>query len=326
LSVLKKCHKTLRRYLTIIFVPHTSTKTVRFTFTISFLLFLFILWSGVTIWAGYVTGRHFEYWKVKLDREAIRFKLLFFADQVRKSQELLEQVKERDLQLRALLEMKTKKEIITREADEGRGGPGPKDQLYLEKLLEKKVDELAIHDLRWQSQSVHKETVDRLESISQIQNYISYQSGLYKATPNTWPAEGRITSPFGFRKHPLTGRTEFHSGLDIANEKGTEIHSTADGVVEFTGWTFGYGRLIIINHSFGYQTYYSHAQKILVKEGEKVKRGQLIALMGDSGTTTGVHVHYEVRYKGKSLNPYGFLDRDNFFKRGERYVWKKSRN
>ncbi len=314
INPISSLRKFLQRHLTIIFIPHTTNKPIRTTFTISFLLFVVLFWTGLTIWATYLATKNIDYWRLKFDREMIKFKLLFFANELKKSQELLAQVKEKDQQLRELLEMKTKKAIVTQKPS-AQGGPGLSEQRYFQKLLEKKVHEIDIKDLYAQIKSLKEETRQQLASIEEITGYISFQRALYNAVPNMWPCTGSITSLYGFRIHPLTGKYEFHTGIDISNEKGTKIYSTADGIVKYTGWAQGYGKLVVINHGFGYETYYAHLWKILVKNGQKVKRGQVIGLMGETGTTTGVHLHYELWINRKLINPKRFLEEDIFFSR-----------
>lgn len=309
--------KTLRRHLTIILIPHSSAKTKKTTFTFSFLLFIVFFWTGLTIWATYLVSKHIDYWRVKLDREIIKFKLTFFANELQKSQELLAQVKERDEQLRKLLEMKSKKAIITSDSI-GKGGPSVSAQRYLQKFLEQRIHELDVKDLRYQVKQLREESKAQLASIEEINGFIVYQQALYRSMPNMWPCAGRYVSPFGFRIHPITGKYEFHTGIDICNLKGTTIHSTADGVVKFAGWSEGYGKLIIVEHKFGFKTYYAHLWKISVKNHQKVTRGEVIGLMGESGTTTGTHLHYEVWHNNKVVNPTRFLDEDVLFKSGKK--------
>jgi len=306
-----KIRKFLKNRLTIIFVPHTVNPSKRITLSFSFTLFLVVLWTGLTIWAGYISGRHFDYWRVKLDKEMIKLKLLFFADQIKKSNELIEEVKQKDIELRNLLNLKDKKSIILSEA---KGGPSEEDRKYLKKFLSKKIEELSIIDYKYQCDIIRNKAEQVLNSCNEINEFISQQKLLYSSTPNMWPSSGRITSPFGFRIHPITGNYEFHTGIDISNNIKTPVYSTAKGRVKMTGYISGYGKLVIIDHGMGYETVYAHLFKILVSEGQSVKRGELIGLMGETGTTTGVHLHYEVLYNNKLLNPIKYLDKDNFFK------------
>ena len=122
------------------------------------------------------------------------------------------------------------------------------------------------------------------------------------------PTIGRITSGFGNRKNPFGKGTEFHSGLDIANSSGTKVKAAGSGVVTFAAYNGGYGRVIIINHGYGYQSVYAHNRKLLVRVGEEIEKGQIIAEMGSTGRSTGPHLHFEVRLNGKSINPKNVLD------------------
>jgi murein DD-endopeptidase MepM/ murein hydrolase activator NlpD len=103
---------------------------------------------------------------------------------------------------------------------------------------------------------------------------------------------------------------EFHPGLDIADAYGTQIRATADGIVIRARRSGGYGNLVMIRHDLGYATLYGHASRLFVREGGRVKRGQVIAAMGSTGRSTGSHVHYEVWFNGKTVNPAAFLNKD----------------
>lgn len=117
----------------------------------------------------------------------------------------------------------------------------------------------------------------------------------------------RQTSGFGMRRHPLTGRSTMHNGLDWAGPRGTPILASADGVVKQAGRQGGYGNLVIIQHDFGIETYYAHLNSIDVRVGQRVSRGQRIGGMGTTGASTGVHLHYEVRVNGRAVNPITYV-------------------
>jgi len=122
--------------------------------------------------------------------------------------------------------------------------------------------------------------------------------------PSIWPTTGEVTSPYGLR----WGGTDFHPGMDIANDMGTPIVATADGVVDYAGWNSGgYGNMVDIDHGNGIMTRYGHASQVVVSAGQHVKRGQLIAYMGSTGFSTGPHVHYEVHVNGNRVNPISYL-------------------
>jgi murein DD-endopeptidase MepM/ murein hydrolase activator NlpD len=148
------------------------------------------------------------------------------------------------------------------------------------------------------------------------------------------PVKGSISSTYGYRTDPFTGEWAFHEGLDINAPEGSPVYAIQDGVVIFSGWRGGYGLCVIIDHNYPdipqiphLQTKFGHNSKLLVKKGEYVQRGQLIALVGSTGRSTGPHLHFEVRYNGYSVDPMqymtklpGYLDYVAYFRAKSRYT------
>ncbi len=127
------------------------------------------------------------------------------------------------------------------------------------------------------------------------------------STPTIWPTKGYMSSPYGWRDDPFTGKRTFHHGIDIATSHGNSIYATADGTVIQARTDKIGGKTIKIKHMFGYVTIYCHMSKFLVKVGQKVKRGETIGLVGRTGKARGPHVHYEVQLNGKEKNPYYYI-------------------
>lgn len=126
---------------------------------------------------------------------------------------------------------------------------------------------------------------------------------------NPDPSKYRLSSGFGYRKDPISGRTARHMGVDFAMKQGNPIYVTGDGVIESVKFEFfGYGNNVVVDHGFGYKTRYAHLKSIGVVEGMKVKRGECIGLSGNSGKSSGPHLHYEVIYKGSPVNPSNYYD------------------
>lgn len=119
-----------------------------------------------------------------------------------------------------------------------------------------------------------------------------------------------MASGYGYRRDPIYGTTKFHEGMDFSAAVGTPVYATGDGVVKTAGWESGYGKSIVIDHGYNYVTRYAHLSDILVKPGQSVKRGDLIGKLGNTGKSTGPHLHYEVRFRGQPQNPvnYYFMD------------------
>jgi murein DD-endopeptidase MepM/ murein hydrolase activator NlpD len=148
----------------------------------------------------------------------------------------------------------------------------------------------------------------KLEVTLQGQLEILYdQKDFLGALPTRKPTVGYFTSGFGVRKSPYGGTLKMHEGLDIANRPGTPIRATADGVVAFASSKPGYGQTVILDHGYGLETWYAHARKILVASGQKIKRGEPIALLGNTGRSTGPHLHYEVRVNGIPVDPLPYI-------------------
>jgi murein DD-endopeptidase MepM/ murein hydrolase activator NlpD len=143
----------------------------------------------------------------------------------------------------------------------------------------------------------------REESLKKLRGELAERNARLAATPSIFPSSGVITSRFGWR----WGGSDWHPGIDVAADYGTEIYSTADGVVTFSDWNGGYGRQIVVDHGYGYVTSYAHNSDNLAKVGQKVKKGDVIAYMGSTGFSTGPHVHYEVKVNGTVVNPASFL-------------------
>jgi murein DD-endopeptidase MepM/ murein hydrolase activator NlpD len=149
---------------------------------------------------------------------------------------------------------------------------------------------------------------DRQRKLVELEKAIMEKDLKKHAIPSSWPVRsGYITSKFGYRNHPIYRKSRFHAGVDFAGKRGTPVLATADGVVTFSGWQSGYGRLVEIRHVDGLKTLYGHNQKNLVKEGDMVKKGETIAKLGSTGRSTGPHVHFEVRKNGRAVNPLKYV-------------------
>jgi murein DD-endopeptidase MepM/ murein hydrolase activator NlpD len=140
-----------------------------------------------------------------------------------------------------------------------------------------------------------------------IEKRLSTQADQLSLTPTLAPAVGVLTAGFGNRIDPFNGRPEFHTGIDISTPTGNRIVAPANGTVVRVGWENGYGRFVEVAHGYGVNTTYSHLATARVIEGQRVKRGDVIALVGSTGRSTGPHLHYEVHAAGKPVNPLDFI-------------------
>ncbi len=173
----------------------------------------------------------------------------------------------------------------------GLGGPDEKDAAGELSDLQRQIDNI-------------RQAIDlRRESLEEIQGYFNDQRSLLASKPKGWPTKGWVTSGFGLRKSPFSGKRKMHHGIDIAARTGTPVTAAANGIVSKVATLSGYGKVVVLDHGYGFQTYYAHNSKVEVKMGQRVKRGDKIAAVGNTGRSTGSHLHYEVRLNGLPVNP-----------------------
>lgn len=162
-------------------------------------------------------------------------------------------------------------------------------------------------DLLKQLDDLDKKVKTQEKEARSLKSYFEDQQALLASAPSIWPVRGWVTSDFSVRLDPYTGERVNHEGLDVAAAIGTKVRAPADGTVVFAGVEGGYGRVVVIDHGYGLKTRYGHLSKAEVRVGDKVRRGQTIASVGNSGRSTGPHLHYEVRVNGVADNPRKFI-------------------
>ena len=158
-------------------------------------------------------------------------------------------------------------------------------------------------DILNKSKDIKNKAVDLENTLAFVKNVVDEQKMRLASTPFIWPTRGYLSEAFGWRIHPFTGRREFHNGIDIATQVGNKVIAPANGVVLVAEYRQYYGNLIILDHKFGYTTRYGHLASFNVKEGQRVKRGDVIGYVGNTGRSTAPHLHYEIRFLGKPINP-----------------------
>jgi murein DD-endopeptidase MepM/ murein hydrolase activator NlpD len=171
-------------------------------------------------------------------------------------------------------------------------------------------------------QAILNSTTDFSAFLKDVDTFFDNRKDYLDNIPSTWPVKynnmNRITSPFGYRVSPFTGNIAMHSGIDITGEYVQELVSTANGtVLKVLFFHPEYGRMVMIGHSYGYKTLYAHMDRIFVKRGQRVKKGQVIGVMGNTGLSMGLHVHYEVRKGNRAVNPIDYLSPSNILVVGD---------
>lgn len=293
----------------------TSKKTVR----ILSLAFISILIAGLTL-GGYiihdyrnlqktVVGMQLLEERIATQQEALsgqHRQIQVFAGKINMLKEELVGLKEYEIRVREIANIKDIKTTAEKEVAEGKnrfgvGGPAPED-LDTDLNIEDKHSRL-IDEMHRQTDQLKLVSVRQAESIDDLLKGLLEKKKRLDCTPSIWPVKGMTTSKFGYRRSAFSGKREYHKGYDIGAPKGSPIMAAADGVVKFAARDGSFGKVIVIDHGYGYRTRYAHASKLLKKKGDRVKKKDVIALVGDTGRSTGSHVHYEIRKNGVPVNP-----------------------
>ncbi len=260
--------------MTIMLIPHSNQRSINLKIPSIGVFLSVALWLVGTLYVFSVAVDALEYHRMKQ-------RLSYYSAQFLELKSTISSLKEAEAQFSRLFSFKTKEQVL-KNIDTSDSG-----SIDMENLK----NQIKIS----------------MESIGEIKDYLSQQKNIYLSTPIGWPVAGHITSWFGERSDPRSGEPKFHSGLDIGAEPGSPVKATADGIVSFAGWSGGGGNLVVIEHGFGYSTYYAHNRMLAVKAGQKVKRGEIVSYVGSTGNSTGPHVHYEVWKEGRATDPEKFL-------------------
>jgi murein DD-endopeptidase MepM/ murein hydrolase activator NlpD len=292
-----------KKKITLMIIPHDGQKSVHVKthlFMIHSGLFALV---GIITWAIFVIGQDVNYHLEQVNDQRLKSSMETIGSELQNNQQLLSQMAGVDTKFRKLLNLGDRKTVLDYN---GMGGPTEEDSNKFSKLLEENNEQL-LTKIQDSLKTTNQEANQQEASFQQISFFLDKQQSILAATPSIWPVRGWVTSGFGKRMNPLTGEPGRHMGVDIANEANTPIHATADGLVTYAGWEAGYGRVVVIEHGYGFSTRYGHCNRVDVKVGDQVTRGQVIGYMGSTGMSTGSHCHYEVRIHGVPVDPMKYL-------------------
>ncbi len=298
-----------KEYYDILIFGHKTSKTRHLkihkkTFKISLYLFAFALLCATFFFCDYiqVKKKAFEASRLHQEAQIQKSQIHFFSSRIEELEKQLSKLKDFDKKIRIIANLERGQESTP---FMGMGGPSPSD--IREKLKGEKDDKGLVHQMKSDIERLQSEATSREVSLSELEKLLQTKKEMLVYTPSIWPLFGWVTSDFGFRTNPFTGLNQMHEGIDISNRVGTIIVAPADGFISDIGSDWVHGRILVISHGFGMTTRYSHLNKVLVKVGQKVKRGDKIAEVGISGKTTGPHLHYEVRLHGIPANPMRYI-------------------
>jgi murein DD-endopeptidase MepM/ murein hydrolase activator NlpD len=269
-----------------------------------YMIHLMVLGMGLLLgWAAFVISKDVNYQLASIQSKNYIARMQEIMGELETNREILSRMAQMDNQFRKLLKLGDRKQILTYS---GIGGPTEEDSARFDAILQKKNDEL-MNTVAASLKYTNEKASQQEASFKEISAFLDRQRSILAATPSIWPVKGWITSGFGKRASPLTGEPGRHYGVDIANEVGSPIRVTADGIVTYAGWESGYGRVVVVEHGYGYSTRYGHCSRIEVKVGQAIKRGDIVGYMGSTGRSTGSHCHYEVRIHGVPVDPEKYL-------------------
>ena len=288
---------------------HLSKTFAKLAFAITGVLILAFLGSSVYFVKRYLKlqGNEIELAKIQKESNIRKIQVEKFSHQVKNFETEMARLERFEKKLRVITALEKSPKSV--EKNWGVGGPYGLGTSSFKTAIDRGAASMIE---RLSNGLDHLDKQAKVQSISfqELDNFFKNQKSLLSSTPSIWPTHGWITSGFGFRKSPFTGLREKHEGWDIAARSGSPVMATADGEVVVEGREYGYGNMIEINHGYGIVTRYGHNSKHLVKVGDHVKRGQMIALVGSTGRSTGPHLHYEVLLHGIPVSPKNYILED----------------
>jgi murein DD-endopeptidase MepM/ murein hydrolase activator NlpD len=273
---LRPLFKKLSTTVTIMLVPHSRGRSLNLRMPYA-LLGLLLIFAGIgAIYTVSLTYHALGFYDMKQ-------KYAYLSGQFQEMKSTITSLKESESEFKRIFSKGSRKKVLD-------AMDAPRDD-----------GSINIEELKFQ-------IAESIATVTEIKKYMAQERDVYRATPQGIPVDGRLTSGFGMRVHPQSGRKQLHSGIDLSAQSGTPVHATADGIVSFSGWSRGNGNIVVIEHGHGFSTVYAHNTRNLTKVGETVRRGQQISTTGSTGVSTGPHVHYEVWKNGKCVNPESFTN------------------
>ncbi len=295
----------LKRKITLMVINHDGSKVRQVNLSQLTVSLLILLMAGSFCWSFLVISKNVDYRVGRRELAKARKHLEVLSGELSKHRQSLANTLSLEKQWRKLMALKKGDTVIK---FTGLGGPTENDEMQINRWLEENEQQFR--------RRVEKELDGLAEGASRqgksfraIAKRLAKQKSIMEARPCGWPVKGWITSGFGMRVHPIKKSTRPHIGIDIANETGTPIRATAPGLVTLAGWTKGYGRVVIIDHGYGWSTRYGHLKSFRTRVGRRVERGEVVGQLGDSGESTGPHLQYEVRKHNVPQDPAKYLER-----------------
>ncbi|MEE8319343.1 MAG: M23 family metallopeptidase [bacterium] len=300
---------TKKKY-TIMILPDETTKVRRYRVPRFFVRSLLAATVVLTLIFAVVMTDYFqvknqvsELERMRLETRQQKQHLITFAKTINDLQSEMNRLRHFDTKLRVMADLDG---VIYPEQFMGIGGENPEPFNPMETEISFQDKALIDNMTRGLTRLMTEATIQE-RSFQELVEYLEDQKSLLASTPSIWPTRGWRTSGFGYRTSPFTGRREMHKGVDVATRTGTAILAPADGIVIFAGREGGFGNMVILDHGYGLVTKFGHASTIEVKRSQRVNRGDVIAKVGNTGRSTGPHLHYEILVNGVAANPMRYI-------------------
>ncbi|MBI5811012.1 MAG: M23 family metallopeptidase [Deltaproteobacteria bacterium] len=303
-----------KRFLTLFVLTNDASRTRQLKIPVNLLkaasaafVIIFFVLSFVVFDYARLKGNANELYKLREQNTAQRIELQGFASKMRDMETQIARLNIFDKKLRIIANIEEPKGLLQqKEQLMGIGGGAPQDaEAYLTSpggRLEGMVKEM-----RSDMTQLSRLAETQEKSFTELQAQLAKKTAFLASTPSVWPTRGWVTSSYGQRISPFTGLPQMHKGLDIANRMGAPVVAPAAGVVVKVAWESGLGKTVTIRHGYGMKTDYGHLAEIYVRTGQRVRRGDKIAAIGNTGHSTGPHLHYEVSLNGVSVNPNKYI-------------------
>lgn len=275
-------------------VPKVAIRNILIGATVVVLIALFVI---------------YDYASIKRDRAELARLRTQTKEQSRQLQDMGMKIDQFADRLEALRQYDKQIRVLAHETNLSKKMPlgvGGSEEVRMKDLVDKDHEQI-IAGMRRNFEKLHEEANERERSFTELLGYLGQQKAVLASTPSLWPVKGWVTSEFGMRRSPFRSGMEFHKGLDISTRFGKEVVAPADGLVIGSGYGPQDGNYVKIDHGHGFTTVYLHLSRMTVKQGTRVNRGDVIGYVGDTGRSTGPHLHYAVLVNNVEVNPRKYL-------------------
>lgn len=301
--------KTSKESYTVLVLPSPTSKTYCFNLTKKTLKILLGTVTVLTVLLLIFIVQYFymardrgELMSLRKETRAQKVQIQMFASNIDDLKKQMTRLKDLDAKLRVITDIGPPPQSV-----QLMGIGGPEEQGADAVYPGRNIQGEDLKKMKADLQTLRSDASIQELSFEELTEAMKDRRSLWASTPSVWPVRGWLTSGFGNRLSPFTDSMTMHNGLDVASRRDTPVLATAGGVVSYEGFDSGLGKMVKINHGYGMQTLFGHMSKVGVRIGQRVKRGDVIGFVGNTGLSTGLHVHYEVHVNGVPVNPLRYI-------------------